>query len=44
MPYKAVKNWVYVYKNGRWVRYKKHKTRVSARRHAAKLNRVVRHK
>lgn len=38
MPYRARGNYVYVYKNGRWVRFKKHPTPEKAKKHAAALN------
>lgn len=41
MPYKAVGKWVYVKKDGKWVRKYEHDSHNSARKHAAKLNMVV---
>jgi len=43
MPYKAKGVWVYVKRNNRWVRLKKHTTSGKAARHARALNANVRH-
>lgn len=44
MPYKASGKNVLVFKNGKWVLYKRHTSAEKARRHAAALNINVRHK
>lgn len=38
MPYRARGVWVLVYKNGRWVPFKRHPSPEKAKAHAAALN------
>ena len=38
MPYKAVGNWVMVYKGGKWNKLKQHASAKKAQKHAQALN------